>query len=657
MSSYYGGKPGGAFIIVKSFTSIKDMATAFAKGPGYTDVNFDEYVLINTVNKNNPENGQIFRRGLDYKTKNTIKNYKETITTNGKVYDETSVVSGGAIYIGTIVGPSGRAPLFNLGQYEDLEKLGEVAEKTVTQLNDEGKKYELTISENYLDTEIIAILNTVYPNGLNIYGDNLSREYNCVKVMVGDGYRYYYCDNFLWSGKNNFSAGWYRVETAPSAGSDSYSVGNASLVPGVTYDGYETDETGRKHLKPSHYQDTIDWRYVSVVNENLSESTAFVGFRFGVPVIEFEAEAVDAYYNRNDEEASLDYDNINLITSVSTDTTDEQGNPIKHPYYSKWDIKIPKGVKGDCISNIRVVPASAELMMLDLDEDGNLVYNKNRTELSVSPYSNEDDIINSRMIIVADYTNYDRVPEGDTGLIYLGDYNMINTIDVADNGTVTIDYTHNDTVIYQQLIKWIKDVKLDEEGHLTVTFNQYIEGENNTLTDVLQTYETDLSWLQDLTVLEDGSLVYDYTINETSTVPKVITYITGLTLTDDGVLTINMNNDKVFTDGQYQREINWIDNFTFDKDTGALTIEMNSDRVFTQVENGESTNVQNLTHTLNYIKNVELRTTDNHILVTHSDPEKGVQDIGSIQPIMAGPADIDTTNLATYGLFFVETES
>ena len=62
-------------------------------------------------------------------------------------------------------------------------------------------------------------------------------------------------------------------------------------------------------------------------------------------------------------------------------------------------------------------------------------------------------------------------------------------------------------------------------------------------------------------------------------------------------------------------------------------------------------------HTLNYIQNVELRATDNHILITHSDPEKGVQDIGSIQPIMAGPEDMDTTNLATHGLFFVETEA
>lgn len=598
MSSYYGGKPGGAFVIVKSFASIKEMAEAFAKGPGYKDVNFDDYVMINTANRNNPENGQIFRRSLDYKTKATIKNYKE-VDGDKKTYEETSIVSGGAIYVGTVAGPAGRAPLFNLGQYEELAQKAEVAEKTFTDLG-------LTYSEISVDEDVITALNDQYPNGLNIYGDNLSREYNCVKVMFGNNYRYYYCDNFLWSGNNNFSAGWYRVETAPSAGQDSYSVVNGSLIPGVTYDGYETDETGRKHLKPVHHQDTIDWRYISVVNENLSESTAFVGFRFGVPVVEFEAEAVDAYYNRNDVEASLDYDNINLITPVSTDTV-EEGVTVKHPFHSKWDIKIPKGVKGDCISNIRVVSASAELMMLDLDENGNLVYNEDRTKLSVSPYNDEDDIANSRMIIVCDYTNYDRVPEGDTGTIFLGDYNMIDEITFTENGTLTIDYSHDNTDEYPEWITWLTGLTLDKEtGKFVTTFNNQTQDNAKDTTQYL-------TWVKDIQMDEHGSITYTHTTSENDR-------------TDENV-------------------INWIKSFTFDKETGKLTVQFNN------------SNLTDFEHTLNYIQNVELRTTDNHILITHSDPEKGVQDIGSIQPIMAGPEDMDTTNLATHGLFFVETEA
>ena len=643
MSSYYGGKPGGAFVIVKSFTSIEEMATQFKNGPGYKDVNFDDYVMINTVNRNNPENGQIFRRGLDYKTQTKIKNYK-AVDGDQKKFEETSIVSGGAIYVGTVAGPAGRAPLFNLGQYEELAQKAEVAEKTFTDLG-------LTYSETSVDEDVVSALNTQYPNGLNIYGDNLSREYNCVKVMFGDNYRYYYCDNFLWSGNNNFSAGWYRVETAPSAGQDSYSVDNGSLVPGVTY---ATDEKGdfiyeyedpenpdksKKHLKPIHYQDTIDWRYVSVINEDLSESTAFVGFRFGVPVVEFEAEAVDAYYNRNDAEPSLTYDNINLITPVSTDTVVE-GKTVQHPFHSKWDIKIPRGIKGDCISNIRVVPASAELMMIEVDENGKLLYNENGTELTTTAYGrNEaelDDIANSREIIVCDYTSYDRVPEGDTGVIFLGDYNMIDDISFAEDGTVVLEYSHDDTEEYSQWITWLTSLGLSDEGTFTVTFN------NNRIIENINE-PNKITWLTSLS-LDENNGQFIVTFNNqahenTKDIDKFLTWVKEITMDEFGSITYTHTTSE--TDRTDENVINWIKEFTFDKETGKMVVKFNND------------NLTDFEHTLNYIKDIELRASDNHILVTHSDPEKGVQDLGSIQHIMIGPEGTDTSNLATHGIFFV----
>ena len=604
MSSYYGGKPGGAFNIVKTFASIEAMANEFKKGPQYKDVNFDEYVLINTVNKNNPENGQLFKRGYDYQTKTTLKNYKEIISTDGKkIYTETSIISGGAIYVGTIVGPAGRAPLLNFGHYEDLNAAGESVHMTETDLG-------LTHSEEnpLQDVDIIAALNEKYPEGLNVYGDDKKRDYNSVEVLVGEESRWFCCDNFIWKAQNDYGtpSGWFRVESAPSVGKDKYTVTNASLVPGVTYeDEYRVDETKRKHLVPKEYQDSIDWRYVTVRNENYEDSTAFIGFRFAAPVIEFEAEAVDAYYNRNDAEQSLDYDNINLITPVSTDTV-VGGKTVKHPFYSKWDVKVPKGIKGDCISNIRVVPASADLMMLEVDNDGKLVYNEDRTELITTPYNNQDDIDNSRMIIVADYTNYDRVSDGDTGVIYLGDYNMIDEITFTQDGTLTIDYSHDDTEEYPEWITWLTGLTLDKEtGKWVTTFN-------NQTQDNAKNTEQYLTWVKKIEMSDNGSITYTHTTSE---------------------------NDR--TD---EKVVNWIDTFTFDKETGKLTVKFNND------------NLTDFEHTLNYIKDIQLRPEDNHIIVTHSDPEKydnGVQDLGSIRHIMIGPEGTDTSDLATHGIWFV----
>jgi len=99
MYSFYGGRPGNSFIIITTFGSIADMVAEFSKGPAYTDVHYDEHILINTTNKNDPDNGKIFRRGYNYT-------------------DEL----GGAEYIGQIVGPSGPAPNLSLTEYDTIEE-------------------------------------------------------------------------------------------------------------------------------------------------------------------------------------------------------------------------------------------------------------------------------------------------------------------------------------------------------------------------------------------------------------------------------------------------------------------------------------------------------------------------------------------------------
>lgn len=98
MQSFYGGKTGASFIIVKSFPSVADMVANFIKGPGYTAVHYDEHVLINTSNKLDLENGNVYRRGHDY--------------TNSM---------GGAVYIGNIAGPQGNAPILDVTSVDTVK--------------------------------------------------------------------------------------------------------------------------------------------------------------------------------------------------------------------------------------------------------------------------------------------------------------------------------------------------------------------------------------------------------------------------------------------------------------------------------------------------------------------------------------------------------
>ena len=101
-NSFYGGRRGASFVIVKRYSTIADMVAAFSQGGDYKTVNYDEYVLIDTENKNNRDNGKVFRRGYEYNNE-----------------------MGGAIYEGQIVGPAGMAPHTEMHTIEEVEQIQE----------------------------------------------------------------------------------------------------------------------------------------------------------------------------------------------------------------------------------------------------------------------------------------------------------------------------------------------------------------------------------------------------------------------------------------------------------------------------------------------------------------------------------------------------
>ena len=142
--SFYGGKQGFSFLIRKAFPSIDAMIEAFQKGPNYADVNFNEHVIIDTENKNNPDNGKVFRRGYDY----------------------NDIETGGAIYVGQIVGPSGHAPTMEIHPYSDV-------------INDSTSEYS-----SYDSTEI----NAIDPENCYIYKDGEYQFLSDISSLHSHGY-------------------------------------------------------------------------------------------------------------------------------------------------------------------------------------------------------------------------------------------------------------------------------------------------------------------------------------------------------------------------------------------------------------------------------------------------------------------------------------
>lgn len=96
MQSFYGGRPGDSFIIVKSFSSEEEMIDNFKNGMDYNEVYFNEYVIINNPN-NSIQNGKIYKRGYNFSNEN-----------------------GGAEYICKIQGPAGLPVSVELCPYEKI---------------------------------------------------------------------------------------------------------------------------------------------------------------------------------------------------------------------------------------------------------------------------------------------------------------------------------------------------------------------------------------------------------------------------------------------------------------------------------------------------------------------------------------------------------
>jgi hypothetical protein len=99
MESFYGGKKGASFVIAKSYKTVAAMEQDFSSDS--SGVKYDEYVLINTENKSDSDNGKLYRRGYQ-----------------------------GAEYVGTIVGPTGGSPQLTLTTIDNAQNIYDKMQNT-----------------------------------------------------------------------------------------------------------------------------------------------------------------------------------------------------------------------------------------------------------------------------------------------------------------------------------------------------------------------------------------------------------------------------------------------------------------------------------------------------------------------------------------------
>lgn len=419
MSNFYGGRDGKAFIISASYESIVDMVNDF-RTPQRTSqgVNFNDYVLIQTKNKNNPENGRIYRRGLDYDNKtNKIINYYNPSNTSISYKLNDTMAAHGAEYVGHIVGPAGKPPALRITKYTDAELYQSVLELSI---DTQGKKFE-----DYLNTTSSTKNGIVEVDGVK----------SSVVKLMGQNYFCYY-DKYD-------TQAWRRFTVAPTVSGGSNDM--TEMIPAATI---SVNAAGQASVSNQH--NSIEWSYFSYRDMNEEETLALLGFRFVTPINYFTSESVSPYYK----------DSI-----VTTDPNEHKDNP----FLDHWHLRIPKGIKGNALMNFRIEEVSAgqtgieEFLNNKLQPKSFAVKEK---AFLCDYYSYDENIAG---------TNYTSLEQGTKHIIYLGEYEQIAEITLEADGNLTFIGTSNYT--FSKVLTWVNKCQYnDATGVFTFGLNNADNG-------------------------------------------------------------------------------------------------------------------------------------------------------------------------------------
>ena len=210
------------------------MRQCFEQGGDTTDiVNYGEYVIIDDNIRSNPDNGKVYRRGMNFD------------------YDPDTNPLAGAEYIGQIIGPKGDAAEINLQHYDDVTQLPGHSEVTYAEVTND-------------------------------------------------------------------------------------------LVPGSYENG-----TGTRV-----FNDMIEWSQAILRNKYGDVVGCAVGFKIPTLVDDFDATSMSPYEQRRVNPSTGKYENYNLI---SEDPSEYIDGKWKHSFYQKWQIKVPNGYHGVNSTNLEII--------------------------------------------------------------------------------------------------------------------------------------------------------------------------------------------------------------------------------------------------------------------------------------------------------------
>lgn len=317
-------------------------------------------------------------------------------------------------------------------------------------------------------------------------------------------------------------------------------------------------------LGQREYLDDITYAWVTLKDNYGTVKGCMMGFSFPYLVTNFIANSADAYYNRSS--SSAGFTNLDLVTRVDN---------AEHPYFSEWKIAVPKGIKGDCSTNLEIVNTCAKpsskyygdeslsVLRGNLPSSGEFALRMDLYKLNTAfaaleyndtmVYVAKEDTFKTRMRYKQ--TNYDRVAEGDIEYIDLGEYNTIQSVGLSDEGILSVRYSYSESIELEEAIRWIyiekeneadpytKGIELKEDGSVIVTYNTLDANGNRQF----QQYDNVINWVNSITLSEEGEFEIIYNNDNISggTYNTQIYWINKADILDDGTVKFLYNNGEV----------------------------------------------------------------------------------------------------------------
>ena len=349
--SFYGGKQGRTYKLVHHYDSIKQMVDAFQQGGSYNEVNYGQYVIIDTVANNhqpsNPQNGIIYRRGL---------NYTERFNPNNLPVNENGAINK-----------------------EDLDE------------NDQKIYYIVTLDED--NNQLYTFDDQTYYSNFSTFVQNPGGGAEYIGQIVGPQGQAPQLSILNWE---EFLEK-YQDPAAANLHKDSYEVNPPA--------GAQFDENG--DVIEESIIDVMQYGYLDIQDEYGNIIGSYIAIDFPHSVFKYHAESIEPY-----EQGYATYDEEEEVWKY-TDLISEDEISQDHPFFWQYDIKVPKGIRGQDIEEF------------DVDIDPSLI-SQDGNDILPGPDDN-----NYRYYRV--FRNYQRTAAGETTKEYLDSWQR--TIHkITDNG-------------------------------------------------------------------------------------------------------------------------------------------------------------------------------------------------------------------------------